>query len=115
MRPLCRWSPGFLGPQGAHHRRVFGAKTFSLENTLQKGKLSNSRPCAPAMSCQDIFLKLPDGSWTCLLCDRGATDEHVGSKKHEQLASTIYVQRKPSAQVISAGDAGQASCMSHVS
>ncbi|CAE7695274.1 unnamed protein product [Symbiodinium microadriaticum] len=32
---------------------------------------------------KDIFLKLPDGSWTCLLCDRGATDEHVGSKKHE--------------------------------
>ncbi|CAE7785585.1 unnamed protein product, partial [Symbiodinium sp. CCMP2456] len=32
---------------------------------------------------KDMFLKLPDGSWTCLLCDRGATDEHVLSKKHE--------------------------------
>ncbi|CAE7725063.1 unnamed protein product [Symbiodinium sp. CCMP2592] len=37
----------------------------------------------PSWGRKDIFLKLPDGSWTCLLCDKGATDEHIVSKKHE--------------------------------
>eukprot|EP00439_Symbiodinium_sp_Y106_P041534 s1062_g5.t1 len=82
--PEAKGDPGDRtgdGPPASWGRKERQNTTFG--NTLEQETLELQALCSVTMSCQDMFLKLPDGSWTCLLCDKVATDEHIMSKKHE--------------------------------